>query len=177
MYSRKCRRGSVCCDLVEAARCVWGAETGKQVGLQVCFYNTFAPNLEGRCIGKADFVSQHQKDLAHWLYLVSHLFTCDVTLCFKTRENRFLWIDFFCFKQTFELFCPHVRDVCKATVSETSVGPTQLSCLSLTPAVSLAYIIAQLLPSSKKCTNTYWKISFLFFLPCAGSERTDSFIP
>lgn len=133
MCNRKCRRGSMCCDLVEAARSDLGS--------------------------------------------TAHLFTCDVTLCFKTWKNSFLLIAF-CFKQRFELSCPHAKNICKATLSETSVCPTQLSCLSPTYAVSLAYIIAQLfLSSKKKCTNTYWKISFLFFLPCVGSERTDSFIP
>lgn len=36
-------------------------ETGGAPAL--CFYNTFAPKLEGRCVEKAeDFVSPHQKE-------------------------------------------------------------------------------------------------------------------
>lgn len=162
----------------ETVRCVWGAEKGNRWGSKFVFitplHQSWKENAQQRQI-LFHHIRNRAKDLAGWLYLVSHLFRCDVTRCFKTWENSFL-LTVFCFKQTFELFCPPVRDVYKTTLSETSVGPTQLSRLSLTPAVSLAYIIAQFLLSSKKCTNTYWKI-FLFFLPCVGSERTDSFIP
>lgn len=63
MYSRKYRRCSICCDLVEAVRCVWGKKRKTGGAPSLFFYNTFAPELEGRCIGKAeDFVSPHQKE-------------------------------------------------------------------------------------------------------------------
>lgn len=61
--SRKCRRGSVHCDLLRQQGVFGGQKRETSETPSLCFYNTFAPKLEGRCVGKAEgFVSPQQKE-------------------------------------------------------------------------------------------------------------------